>query len=104
MFPNPDTFDMHRKRGSEEALGYGYGSHRCIAEWLARAELEIVFGESYFMPEFVKVRLTDDCVLVRAVATLFQKLPNLKLATPASDIEYTPPTKDVGITKLPVLF
>lgn len=37
---------MHRKRGSEEALGYGWGAHRCIAEWLARAELEIVFGES----------------------------------------------------------
>jgi nitric oxide reductase len=35
---------MHRKRGSEQALGYGYGPHQCVAEWLARAELEIVFG------------------------------------------------------------
>jgi nitric oxide reductase len=39
-----DTFDMRRVRG-EEALGYGWGPHRCVAEWLARAELEIVFGE-----------------------------------------------------------
>lgn len=46
VFPNPDIFDMRRPRGEEEALGYGWGEHRCVAEWLARAELEIVFGES----------------------------------------------------------
>jgi nitric oxide reductase len=45
VFPNPDVFDMKRARGKEEALGYGWGEHRCVAEWLARAELEIVFGE-----------------------------------------------------------
>jgi len=80
VFPNPDVFDMHRKRGSEQALGYGYGVHRCVAELLARAELEIVF------------------------ATLFRKLPNLRLAIPFSEVKYTPPTKDVGITELPVTF
>lgn len=37
---------MHRERGAEEALGYGWSAHRCVAEWLARAELEIVFGQS----------------------------------------------------------
>jgi hypothetical protein len=52
VFPDPDTFNMHRKRGSEEALGYGYGAHRCVAEWLARAELETVFGESPLLPCF----------------------------------------------------
>jgi nitric oxide reductase len=45
VFLNPDKFDMRRQRGEEEALGYGWGEHRCVAEWLARAELEIVFGE-----------------------------------------------------------
>jgi nitric oxide reductase len=45
VFPDPDVFDMKRKRGEEEALGYGWGEHRCVAEWLARAELEIVFCE-----------------------------------------------------------
>lgn len=45
VFPEPDKFDMHRKRGSEQALGYGYGAHECVAEWLARAELETVFGQ-----------------------------------------------------------
>ncbi len=37
---------MHRKRGTEEALGFGWSAHRCVAEGLARAELEIVFGPS----------------------------------------------------------
>ncbi|KAF3484081.1 uncharacterized protein GIQ15_03405 [Arthroderma uncinatum] len=78
IFPNPDTFDMYRKRGAESALGYGYGEHRCVAEWLARAELEIVFS------------------------TLFQRLPDLKLAVPLDQIKYSDPSKDVGITELPV--
>lgn len=80
VFLDPDTFDLHRKRGSEQALGYGYGAHRCIAEWLARAELEIVF------------------------ATLFQKLPNLKLAVPLDEVKYSSPEKDVGILELPITF
>lgn len=43
VFPDPDTFNLHRKIDSEKNLGYGYGDHRCIAEGLARAELEAVF-------------------------------------------------------------
>ncbi|KNG91242.1 cytochrome P450 55A3, partial [Aspergillus nomiae NRRL 13137] len=78
VFPHPDIFDMFRKRGQEEALGFGYGDHRCIAEGLARAELEVVFS------------------------TLFQTLPSLRLAVPKPEIQWTPPTKDVGIIGLPV--
>lgn len=80
IFPDPDTFNIYRKRGTEQALGYGWGPHRCVAEWLARAELEIVF------------------------ATIFQKLPNLKLAIPESEIKYSPPRKDIGIVELPIVF
>ncbi|BDD63563.1 hypothetical protein MAP00_008438 [Monascus purpureus] len=80
VFPDPDKFDIHRERGSEEALGFGYGEHRCIGEWLSRAELEIVFS------------------------TLFQRLPNLRLGIPRSEIKWTPPTKDVGIEELPVVW
>ncbi|CZS88141.1 probable Cytochrome P450 55A3 [Rhynchosporium graminicola] len=75
-----DEFDMKRVRGTEQALGYGWGPHRCVAEWLARAELEIVF------------------------ATLWQKLPNLKLAIPFDEVKYSPATKDVGIGELSVVF
>lgn len=48
VFPNPDIFDMRRERGKEEALGYGWGEHRCVAERLARTELEIAFGETQY--------------------------------------------------------
>lgn len=46
VFPNPDTFDMFREFKPIDSLGFGYGEHRCIAEWLAKAELDIVFGKS----------------------------------------------------------
>ncbi|KAK2799833.1 hypothetical protein FQN50_008354 [Emmonsiellopsis sp. PD_5] len=80
VFPDPDTFNMYRKRGPEKALGYGYGEHTCVAEGLARTELEVVFS------------------------TLFQRLPNLKLAIPFSEIKYTRPAADVGIEELPVVW
>ncbi|RDL29890.1 Uncharacterized protein BP5553_10517 [Venustampulla echinocandica] len=80
VFPDPDTFNIHRKRGSEQALGYGYGAHQCVAEWLARAELEIVFQ------------------------TIFKTLPNLKIAIPLEEVKYSPPNMDVGIVELPITF
>ncbi|KAE8452851.1 hypothetical protein EG329_013123 [Mollisiaceae sp. DMI_Dod_QoI] len=80
VFPNADVFDMRRVGGKEEALGYGWGEHRCVAEWLARAELEIVF------------------------ATLWQKLPKLRLAISFEEVKYSPPKKDVGLSELPVVF
>lgn len=36
---------MHRTPDPNHALGFGFGSHRCIAEPLARAEMELVFGK-----------------------------------------------------------
>ena len=36
---------MYRQFKPIESLGFGYGAHRCIAEYLAKTELEIVFGE-----------------------------------------------------------
>ncbi|KAL6871607.1 cytochrome P450 [Trichoderma longibrachiatum] len=80
IFTNPDCFDMYRKWPPEDALGFGYGDHRCIAETLAKAELSTVFS------------------------TIFQELPNLKLAVPIDKIKFTPLDKDVGVEDLPVLF
>ena len=45
VFPNPDVFDLHRDLSKANELGFGFGPHRCIAELLAKAELEIVFGK-----------------------------------------------------------
>ncbi|CAM1510622.1 Fc.00g009570.m01.CDS01 [Cosmosporella sp. VM-42] len=80
IFPNPDVFDIHRGRGPHDALGFGFGPHRCIAEPLARAELETAFE------------------------SLFKKLPNLKVAIPLEEVEVSPLHKDVGIIKLPVVW
>ncbi|KAL3462898.1 cytochrome P450 55A2 [Aspergillus heterothallicus] len=79
VFPDdPDTFNLHRKIDSEKNLAYGFGDHRCVAEALARAQLEAVF------------------------AVLFQRLPNLKLGISFEEIAWSPPHKDVGILELPV--
>jgi nitric oxide reductase len=77
VFPNADKFDIHR-RMDHDALGFGFGPHRCIAEFLALTELEAAFG------------------------TLLKKLPGLKVAVPLDEVEYSPLHKDVGIAKLPV--
>jgi len=78
IFEDADKFNLRRKWPKEDPLGFGFGDHRCIAEHLAKAELTSVFE------------------------SLFKKVPNLKIATPISEIEYTPLERDVGIVKLPV--
>ena len=45
VFKDPDTFDIHRTPGPQ--LGFGYGAHVCVAMWLARAELQCVFGKHF---------------------------------------------------------
>ncbi|KAH7383908.1 cytochrome P450 55A3 [Pyrenochaeta sp. MPI-SDFR-AT-0127] len=89
VFSDPDAFNILRFVSKEngglgedwfQAMGYGWGEHRCVAEPLARGELEVVF------------------------ATLFEKLPNLKLAVPFEEIKWSPSDKDVGITELPVVW
>lgn len=59
VFPDPDTFNMYRKRGAESAFGFGYGEHRCVAEWLARAELEIVFSKCQQMIHQLTLNVPD---------------------------------------------
>jgi fungal nitric oxide reductase len=89
QFSNPEEFDILRfvakekgGRGEDayQAMGYGWGEHRCVAEPLARAELEIVFG------------------------TIWERLPKLRLGVDFRDIKWSPSKKDVGIVELPVTF
>ncbi|PQE12118.1 Cytochrome P450 55A2 protein [Rutstroemia sp. NJR-2017a BVV2] len=75
---DPETFDIHRGHDIKDVLGFGWGIHRCQAEWLSKAELEIVF------------------------ATLYKRLPNLKVAVSPDELKYTPPTQNIGIAELPV--
>lgn len=53
VFPDPNVFDMHRSPDPNHALGFGFGPHRCVAEPLARAEMELVFGKQAFLDIFL---------------------------------------------------
>ena len=98
VFANQDSFDMYRKRWDEEALGFGYGPHRYIGEWLARVELDIVFCKYAVSRSSLKgLVINGTCE-----TTLFRKLPNLRLAIPFEEITHSPRGRDVGINELQV--
>jgi cytochrome P450 len=62
VFDRPDELDIHRDARAH--LAFGYGTHQCLGQALARAELQIVFEK------------------------LFARLPDLALAGSAADIPY----------------
>ena len=106
VFPDPDTFDMHRKRGTEQALGYGWGPHRCVAECLARAELEIVFGKLLFPSISIKDIFaeykTESCFLVRYLQRPCSKncrISNLQFPSPRSNTR--PPQRTSVLRSFP---
>ena len=77
VFPNPTTFNIHRQPNPH--LAFGEGIHKCVAEHLARAEIEI------------------------AINTLLQRLPNLQLAIPLEKIQYVnDSSRDFGVDALPI--
>jgi cytochrome P450 len=61
-FPEPDRLDVHR--ADTRHLAFGRGSHYCLGAPLARLEAQI------------------------ALATLFRRLPGLRLAVPRSELEW----------------
>ena len=77
VFSNPSRFDIHRQPNPH--LAFGDGIHKCIAEHLARIEIEI------------------------AIATLIRRLPRLQLAVSLEEIQYvTNPAHDFGVKTLPI--
>lgn len=77
IFENPTEFNIHRTPNPH--LAYGDGIHRCIAEHLANAEVQI------------------------AINTLIQRLPNLQIAIPLQQIQYIEdPSHDFGVNALPI--
>lgn len=75
-FDDPDRFDIRRK--ALHHVAFSFGSHQCLGQALARAELQIVFSK------------------------LFQRFPNLKLAVPVEALEFRYDAFVYGIEKLPV--
>jgi cytochrome P450 len=75
-FPLADTFDV--RRPARDHLAFGHGVHVCLGQWLARAELEIVFTR------------------------LFRRLPGLALAVPIDDVPFKYDMTVFGVHSLPV--
>jgi pentalenic acid synthase len=76
VYPGADTLDWHRP--ARHHVAFGFGVHQCLGQNLARTELEI------------------------ALATLFERLPGLRLAEPAEDIPFKPGDTIQGMLELPV--
>jgi cytochrome P450 len=77
MFDRPDEVAIGRATARQH-LSFGYGAHRCIGQWLARAEIQIA---------------------LRAVAT---GIPTLRLAVPVEQIEFQEDSFVGRVRELPV--
>ncbi|MFI6937481.1 cytochrome P450 [Streptomyces sp. NPDC050287] len=76
-FADPDRLDL--ERGARHHVGFGFGVHQCIGQNLARAEVQ------------------------SALTALFDRIPDLRLAVPAEQVEIKPAHSGVqGIYALPV--
>ncbi|MCX5338886.1 cytochrome P450 [Streptomyces atratus] len=75
-YPSPDELDLGRQ--SRHHVAFGFGVHQCLGQNLARAELEI------------------------ALRTLFDRLPQLRLAAPVDAIPFKPGDTIQGMLELPV--
>ncbi|CAN7700772.1 cytochrome P450 [Paraburkholderia hospita] len=76
VFPNPDSFDIHRN--PQEHVAFAYGIHQCLGQPLARLELHTVFG------------------------MLFKRLPELKLAVPVEALTFNSTSQVYRLETLPV--
>lgn len=75
VFPDPDTFDIHRD--ARRHIAFGFGIHQCLGQTLARAELRVVF------------RL------------LFERFPTLRLSVTYDDLRFKN-AMVYGVESLPV--
>lgn len=78
VFECPEKFDITRK--ADHHVAFSYGIHQCLGQPLARAELLTVFS------------------------TIFDHLPNLRLAIPAQEIRTKGDHFVLGLQKLPVIW
>ena len=76
VFGRPDDLDL--ARSARHHLTFGYGVHQCLGAPLARLELQVVH------------------------ATLFRRIPTLRLAVPHSELAYKDDSVVYGLRALPV--
>ncbi|GAA3458192.1 cytochrome P450 [Saccharothrix longispora] len=77
QFPDPDHLDLRRRRAKRH-LAFGTGVHQCIGHLLARLEMRV------------------------ALRALVTDLPDLRLAVPFEDVEFTFDAPIYGLRALPV--
>ncbi|MEV5509434.1 cytochrome P450 [Streptomyces orinoci] len=75
-YQDPDTLDL--RRSARHHVAFGYGIHQCLGQNLARVELEI------------------------ALATLFARIPTLRLAVAPDEVPAKPGGSIQGLFALPV--
>ncbi|GHH83353.1 cytochrome P450 [Streptomyces sulfonofaciens] len=75
-YEEADSLDWHRS--VRHHVAFGFGVHQCLGQNLARAEMEI------------------------ALRTLFERMPDLRLAAPAEEIPFKPGDTLQGMIELPV--
>ncbi|MFF0145233.1 cytochrome P450 [Amycolatopsis sulphurea] len=75
-YPDPDVLDLERKAMGH--VGFGHGVHQCLGQQLARVEMRI------------------------ALARLFTRFPDLRLAVPAAEIVLPDQASIYGPVSLPV--
>jgi cytochrome P450 len=76
VFVDPDRFDVTRDASAH--LAFGYGIHQCLGQMLARVELEIT------------------------IATLFSRIPGLRLAVPFDELRFREDMFVYGVYELPL--
>ncbi|MEV7975586.1 cytochrome P450 [Streptomyces sp. NPDC086519] len=76
VFDNPDRFDVSRPE--QHHLAFGHGLHKCIAQYMAKVELQI------------------------ALPALFHRFPGLRLAVPLEDISFREDNVVYSVNALPV--
>ncbi|MFJ3793350.1 cytochrome P450 [Kitasatospora sp. NPDC090091] len=77
VFAEPEVFDIHRDDTGQH-VAFGFGSHQCVGQQLARAELQI------------------------AVRTLVQRVPTLRLAQSVDSLQFRKDMAVYGVQGLPV--
>lgn len=76
LLPDGDTFDIHRDQPAH--VTFGYGIHQCLGQQLARMELRVTYP------------------------ALLRRFPNLKVAAPVEELQFTTATQTYGLHALPV--
>lgn len=76
VFEDPDRFDIHRD--ASRHLTFGHGIHTCLGAPLARLELDVVF------------------------TTLLERIPTLRLAVPADQVQIKGDARIRGAHSVPV--